>query len=167
MLMSAEQFKTPNRGVTLDFDRLDDEARKLLLCNVNRFGLSVRARNILANAGLRLLGEAVQVTEAEWFRFQNCGRKTVNEIRNLASRLGLALGTVILNWPAGRLDELTASDTAITDNPGDWAAAEVPQAYASPAKIDFSCKYCAITARRLAISPGPLASPRTIRPNHA
>jgi hypothetical protein len=135
--MAAEQFKTPHRGLTLDFDRLGDEAKKLLLCNVNRFGLSVRTRNVLTNAGLRLLGEAVQVTEAEWFRFQNCGRKTVNEIRNLASRFGLALGTVVHNWPADRLDELTASDTAATDNPGDLAGAEVTQARASAAEIDF------------------------------
>jgi hypothetical protein len=105
---------------------LEDEAKKLLLCNLNRFPFSVRARNVLTNAGLRLLGEAIQVSEDEWFRFQNCGRKTVNEMRSLASQFGLALGTVVQNWPADRLDEL-----------GDWAGAEVTHANASAAQIDF------------------------------
>lgn len=129
-LMSAEHSKTPNRGPTLDFHRLGDEARKLLLCNLNSFPLSVRARNVLTNAGLRVLGEAIQVSEAEWFRFQNCGRKTVNEMRNLALQYGLSLGTVIQNWPADRLDDLA------TDNPGELTGAAVIND-ASASEIDF------------------------------
>jgi DNA-directed RNA polymerase subunit alpha len=129
--MSAEQPKTPSREPTLNFQRLDDEARKLLLCNLNSFPLSVRARNVLTNAGLRVLGEAIQVSEAEWFRIQNCGRKTVNEMRNLASQTGLALGTVIENWPADRLDELVA-DSVI-----DGTGVEISQNTTLANEIDF------------------------------
>jgi hypothetical protein len=129
--MSAEQSKTPNTGWRLDFHGLSEEARRLLLCNLNCFPLSVRARNVLTNAGLRVLGEAIQLSEAEWFRLQNCGRKTVNEIRNLASQFGLSLGIVIQNWPADRIDELAL------DNPGDQAGAKVIQDLSPATEIDF------------------------------
>lgn len=97
----------------------------------------MRARNILINAGLRVFGETIQISEAEWFRFPNCGRKTVHEIKGLASRFGLALGTVIQNWPLDRLEELSAFAPTDLDGRGDWSGAEVVQSPSSSSEMDF------------------------------
>jgi len=86
-------------GRTLDFCGLDEKAKVALLSHRDELGLSVRTRNICVQQGLKLAGEIVQIPEAEWYRFWNCGRKTVGELKSWAASHGLALGTTIENWP--------------------------------------------------------------------
>ncbi len=53
--------------------------------------LSVRAANCLRNAGIRNVRELVQKTEFEMRKTKNFGRKSLNEIKELLSKMGLSL----------------------------------------------------------------------------
>jgi DNA-directed RNA polymerase subunit alpha len=54
--------------------------------------LSVRSSNCLRNDGIVYIGELVQKTEEEMLRTPNLGRKSLNEIMEILSQLGLHLG---------------------------------------------------------------------------
>ena len=60
--------------------------------SVEELELSVRSANCLKNANIRLIGELVQKTEAEMLTTKNFGRKSLNEIKDILSRMGLQLG---------------------------------------------------------------------------
>jgi DNA-directed RNA polymerase subunit alpha len=54
--------------------------------------LSVRSYNCLKNANIQTIGDLVQRTEAEMLRTKNFGRKSLNEIKEILSNLGLGFG---------------------------------------------------------------------------
>ncbi len=66
---------------------------------VNELELSVRSANCLKNANIRLIGELVQKTEAEMLKTKNFGRKSLNEIKEILSEMGLSLGMKLDNFP--------------------------------------------------------------------
>jgi DNA-directed RNA polymerase subunit alpha len=73
----------------------DDEKaklRKLLNMSVNEIELSVRAANCLNNANITSVGQLAMKTEAEMLKYRNFGKKSLNEIKEKLSGLGLALG---------------------------------------------------------------------------
>jgi DNA-directed RNA polymerase subunit alpha len=73
----------------------DDEERPLnenLYRSVEELELSVRSANCLKNANIRHIGELVQRTEAEMLKTKNFGRKSLNEIKEVLSEMGLTLG---------------------------------------------------------------------------
>ena len=59
----------------------------------------MRSANCLQNADLRYIGELVQKTEAEMLKTKNFGRKSLNEIKELLSEMGLSLGMRLENFP--------------------------------------------------------------------
>jgi DNA-directed RNA polymerase subunit alpha len=61
--------------------------------------LSVRSANCLQNANIRYIGELVQKTEAEMLKTKNFGRKSLNEIKELLTSMGLELGAMLDNFP--------------------------------------------------------------------
>ena len=74
--------------------------------SVEELELSVRSYNCLKNARIRTLGELVQKTEAELLRTRNFGRKSLNEIRDILTGMGLSLGMDLsyMNLHAGRFE---------------------------------------------------------------
>lgn len=66
--------------------------RKLLNMSVNEIELSVRAANCLNNANITTVGQLAQKTEAEMLKYRNFGKKSLNEIKDKLSQLGLSLG---------------------------------------------------------------------------
>lgn len=66
---------------------------------VNELELSVRSANCLKNANIRLIGELVQKTEGEMLKTKNFGRKSLNEIKEILSEMGLSLGMKLDNFP--------------------------------------------------------------------
>ncbi|HEB90408.1 MAG TPA: DNA-directed RNA polymerase subunit alpha [Deltaproteobacteria bacterium] len=70
-----------------------------LFKSVDELELSVRSANCLQNANIRFIGELVQKTEAEMLKTKNFGRKSLNEIKETLSSLGLSLGMTIDNLP--------------------------------------------------------------------
>src|SRR5438067_2129084 len=67
--------------------------------NLNRSGeeleLSVRSYNCLKNANIQTIGELVQQTDAEMLKNKNFGRKSLNEIKEILTSMGLSLGMKI------------------------------------------------------------------------
>ena len=76
----------------------DEEIKKTptfnenLLRSVSELELSVRAANCLKNAGIETISEMVQKTESEMLKTKNFGRKSLNEIKEILSEMGLGLG---------------------------------------------------------------------------
>ena len=67
--------------------------------SVDEMELSVRSYNCLKNANIRTIGELVQKTEVEMLKTKNFGRKSLNEIKELLSEMGLSLGMRLENFP--------------------------------------------------------------------
>ena len=67
--------------------------------SVEELELSVRSSNCLKNAQINLIGELVQKTEAEMLKTQNFGRKSLNEIKDILSEMGLGLGMKLDSYP--------------------------------------------------------------------
>ena len=63
--------------------------------SVEELELSVRSYNCLKNANIQSIGELVQKTEAEMLKTKNFGRKSLNEIKEILSTMGLSLGMKI------------------------------------------------------------------------
>ncbi len=63
--------------------------------SVEELELSVRSYNCLKNANIQTIGELVQKTEAEMLKTKNFGRKSLNEIKEILSSMGLSLGMKI------------------------------------------------------------------------
>ncbi len=63
--------------------------------SVEELELSVRSYNCLKNANIQTIGELVQKSEAEMLKTKNFGRKSLNEIKEILSNMGLGLGMKI------------------------------------------------------------------------
>jgi len=66
-----------------------------LFKTVDSLELSVRAANCLENANIKYIGELVTKSEAEMLKTKNFGRKSLNEIKDILSEMGLSLGMKI------------------------------------------------------------------------
>jgi DNA-directed RNA polymerase subunit alpha len=67
--------------------------------SVDEMELSVRSYNCLKNANIRTIGELVQKSEAEMLKTKNFGRKSLNEIKEILTGMGLSLGMKLDNYP--------------------------------------------------------------------
>ncbi|MGP1395295.1 MAG: DNA-directed RNA polymerase subunit alpha [Inquilinaceae bacterium] len=79
---------------------------KNLLRKVDELELSVRSANCLKNDNIVYIGDLVQKSEAEMLRTPNFGRKSLNEIKEVLSQMGLHLGMEIPNWPPENIEDL-------------------------------------------------------------
>lgn len=68
-----------------------------LLKPVSELELSVRSANCLQNANIKYIYELVSKTEGEMLRTKNFGRKSLNEIKEILTNMGLGLGMKIDN----------------------------------------------------------------------
>lgn len=59
---------------------------------VDELELSVRSANCLQNANIKYIGELCHYTEAEMLKTKNFGRKSLNEIKEILTSMGLSLG---------------------------------------------------------------------------
>jgi DNA-directed RNA polymerase subunit alpha len=76
-----------------------------LLRSVDELELSVRSANCLKHANIKLIGDLVQKTEAEILATKNFGRKSLNEIKDILTEMGLNLGMKLENWPPKKSEE--------------------------------------------------------------
>lgn len=75
-----------------------------LFRSVDDLELSVRSANCLKNANIRYIGELVCKSEAEMLKTKNFGRKSLNEIKEILTTMGLGLGMKIDGWPPSGWD---------------------------------------------------------------
>ena len=77
----------------------NEKLNENLFRSVDELELSVRSANCLKHANIKLIGDLVQKTEAEILATKNFGRKSLNEIKEILSEMGLSLGMKLENWP--------------------------------------------------------------------
>jgi DNA-directed RNA polymerase subunit alpha len=98
-------FEEPSSGVRSD-EESDLEFNPLLLKKVDELELSVRSANCLKNDNIVYIGDLIQKTEAEMLRTPNFGRKSLNEIKEVLTGMGLHLGMEIIDWPPENIEDL-------------------------------------------------------------
>ena len=83
---------TPSQA---DGEEDQQEFNENLYRSVEELELSVRSANCLKNAEINKIYQLVQKTEAEMLKTKNFGRKSLNEIKEVLSEMGLSLGMKI------------------------------------------------------------------------
>jgi DNA-directed RNA polymerase subunit alpha len=91
---------------SVDADQDANQLNRYLLKKVDELELSVRSANCLKNDNIIYIGDLVQKTEAEMLRTPNFGRKSLNEIKEVLSSMGLRLGMDIPGWPPENIEEM-------------------------------------------------------------
>jgi len=84
----------------------NNQINRFLLKKVDELELSVRSANCLKNDNIIYIGDLVQKTEAEMLRTPNFGRKSLNEIKEVLSSMGLRLGMDIPGWPPENIEDM-------------------------------------------------------------
>jgi len=85
-----------------DEPKTQESFNEALFKRVDELDLSVRSANCLQNAGVEYIWQLVERSEAEMLKTKNFGRKSLNEIKELLSELGLSLGMKLNNFPKNR-----------------------------------------------------------------
>lgn len=103
-------FLTFDESIEPDVAQEEQKSPQLnenLFRSVDDLELSVRSANCLKNANIRYIGELVAKTEAEMLKTKNFGRKSLNEIKEILSEMGLNLGMKVDGWPPAGWDPNT------------------------------------------------------------
>jgi DNA-directed RNA polymerase subunit alpha len=91
MFIGFDEEREPNTDRQMD---LRDKPRfnENLLRSVDELELSVRSANCLKNADIHKIWQLVSKSESEMLKTKNFGRKSLNEIKEVLSEMGLSLG---------------------------------------------------------------------------
>src|SRR6202040_2200034 len=107
-------FEEPTDVIEAPVEMTNDPRLEHLDRSVEELELSVRSYNCLKNANIQTIRELVQKSENEMLKTKNFGRKSLNEIKDILVKMGLALamkfhehGRII--WPP--LPSQTAAPT--------------------------------------------------------
>jgi DNA-directed RNA polymerase subunit alpha len=106
----AAKIMKEQLSIFINFDETEDPVSEVtavpeqalnenLFRSVDELELSVRSANCLQNANIKTIGDLVQKTEAEMLKTKNFGRKSLKEIKEILSEMGLSLGMKLENWP--------------------------------------------------------------------
>ena len=113
-----------DKNMVVEFEEAGDRVsaeqqklKKILNMSVNEIELSVRAANCLNNANITTVGQLAMKTEQEMLKYRNFGKKSLNEIKDKLTALGLSLG---MKFDPGLLD---SSVESVLDTPADAMAA--------------------------------------------
>jgi len=81
--------------------------------SIDELELSVRSSNCLRNANIRQIWELVMRSEAEMLKTKNFGRKSLNEIKEILSEMGLTLGMKLDGFePPAKKDDAAEATAA-------------------------------------------------------
>jgi DNA-directed RNA polymerase subunit alpha len=98
-------FEEP-REEPVPFEPQVPRINRNLLRKVEELELSVRSANCLKNDNIIYIGDLVQKTESEMLRTPNFGRKSLNEIKEVLTQMGLHLDMEVHEWPPENIDDL-------------------------------------------------------------
>ena len=98
-------FEEPQEEVRTEAP-MEPQFNSALLKKVDELELSVRSANCLKNDNIVYIGDLIQKTEAEMLRTPNFGRKSLNEIKEVLSQMGLHLGMEVPGWPPENIDDV-------------------------------------------------------------
>jgi len=73
-------------------DRMDEELAKKLSIPIQELELSVRASNCLESMKVEMVGQLVQMTDADLLKIRSFGKTSLREIKRKIADIGLSLG---------------------------------------------------------------------------
>ncbi len=91
MFIGFDEEREPNPDRPMDA-RDKPRFNENLLRSVDELELSVRSANCLKNADIHKIWQLVSKSESEMLKTKNFGRKSLNEIKEVLSEMGLSLG---------------------------------------------------------------------------
>jgi DNA-directed RNA polymerase subunit alpha len=91
----VEAIESEEAAAEMEGEQVNDA---LYRC-VDELDLSVRSANCLQNADIKYVGELVQRTEHEMLKTKNFGRKSLLEIKEILTGMGLSLGMRLASFP--------------------------------------------------------------------
>ena len=86
-----EQLEAEETAAESAVERLNENLNR----SVEELDLSVRSYNCLKNAQIQTIADLVTKSEADMLKTKNFGRKSLNEIKEILSQMGLCLGMKI------------------------------------------------------------------------
>ncbi|MHB8174037.1 MAG: DNA-directed RNA polymerase subunit alpha [Nitrospirota bacterium] len=90
-------FEEEGEIIETEAEEVEDKFNENLLRSVNELELSVRSANCLKNANIKNISDLVQKSEPEMLKTKNFGRKSLNEIKEILTEMGLGFGMKIDN----------------------------------------------------------------------
>ncbi len=90
-------FEEEGEIIETEAEEVEDKFNENLLRSVNELELSVRSANCLKNANIKTIADLVQKSEGEMLKTKNFGRKSLNEIKEILTEMGLSFGMKIDN----------------------------------------------------------------------
>ena len=100
IFLNLDEDEEESETTPVEFSEADREMwSEKLQKSVDEMELSVRSYNCLKNANIRTIRELVQKSEGEMLKTKNFGRKSLNEIKEILTSMGLSLG-MKLDQPA-------------------------------------------------------------------
>lgn len=99
VFINFDELAEEPRREEVSISEISPEVNMNLYKTVDELELSVRSANCLKNADIHLIGELVQKTESEMLKTKNFGRKSLNEIKEIITQMGLHLGMKVENFP--------------------------------------------------------------------
>lgn len=94
--MESHTISFEKAGAECDTDH--DELMQKLVLGINEIELSVRSTNCLNGAAIETIGELVVMPEPKLLQFRNFGKKSLTEIKQKLSEMGLSLGMDLSNF---------------------------------------------------------------------
>ena len=91
-------FDETEEPVAFESPKEEAKLNENLFRSVDELELSVRSANCRQQANIRSIGDLVQRTEGEMLKTKNFGRKSLKEIKEILSEMGLSLGMKLENW---------------------------------------------------------------------
>lgn len=91
MFIGFDEEREPDSSRPMD-SRDKPRFNENLLRSVDELELSVRSANCLKNADIHKIWQLVSKSESEMLKTKNFGRKSLNEIKEVLSEMGLSLG---------------------------------------------------------------------------
>ena len=98
IFINFDELEEPEEVV----EETQEEWNENLFKTVDELELSVRSANCLQNANIKYIYELVEKTEADLLKTKNFGRKSLNEVKDVLTELGLQLGMKLHNFPRQR-----------------------------------------------------------------
>jgi DNA-directed RNA polymerase subunit alpha len=88
----------PEQEVEEEVDEEIMRIRTTLNKQVDELELSVRSSNCLRAAEIKTIGDLVQKTETEMLKYRNFGRKSLKEIQDILSDMGMHFGMDVTRY---------------------------------------------------------------------
>jgi DNA-directed RNA polymerase subunit alpha len=103
IFIGFDEEREPNADRSIDA-RDQPRFNENLLRSVDELELSVRSANCLKNADIHKIWQLVSKSESEMLKTKNFGRKSLNEIKEVLTEMGLSLGMKLDGFSAPQED---------------------------------------------------------------